>query len=166
MVFAFTPLTRPSPRRLTICRYCQPALGRFLVGGAVLFPYTLRHLSPHLHHRLVVSTPSIGDQWWRRMWVSSTLYNRSNASRAASVSLLAIPRAARNRRVSLSISVQRQNPPECALSGVHPFHRTISKVNFSKRSDVELHPDEGGVVEEEPHQRVQTGVLSASGNRA
>ena len=48
---------------------------------------------------------------------------------------------------------------------MHPKRRTIPLVNFSKRSDVELHPDEGGVVEEKPHQRIQTGVLPAGAHR-
>lgn len=42
---------------------------------------------------------------------------------------------------------------------MHPFHRTAAEVSFSTRLDVELHPDQGGVVEEKPRQRVQAGVL-------
>src|SRR3954452_24515868 len=46
MVFALTPITRPLWRCLTICRYCQPSWGCFLVGGRPLplysgtFPHT------------------------------------------------------------------------------------------------------------------------------
>jgi transposase len=50
-------------------------------------------------------------------------------------------------------------------AGVQPFHRTTSLVNFSKRSDVELHPDEGGGIEEKPHRGVQASVLPAGRNR-
>jgi hypothetical protein len=49
--------------------------------------------------------------------------------------------------------------------GVHPKRRTTRIVNFSKRLDVELHLDQGGVVEEKPLQRVQARVLSAGGYR-
>src|SRR5215211_3931517 len=36
-------------------------------------PSILRHFSPYLHHRLVISTPSIGDQWRWRMPMSSLI---------------------------------------------------------------------------------------------
>src|SRR5215213_3881980 len=114
MVFAFTPVTRPSSRRLTICRYRQPAWGRFLVGGRPLplysgtSPHTSTNASSYPPHPS--ETNGGGECLCPRRFLSC-----SNASTAASVSLLAHPRAARS-RVSLSISVQRQNSPRLAHS--------------------------------------------------
>src|SRR5215207_625010 len=113
MVFAFTPLSRPFSRRLTICRYCQPAPGRFLVGGLPLPLYS--GTCPHTSTIASSYPPHPSETNGGGECGCPRLFSRLKASRAASVSLLAIPRAAR-KRVSLSISVQRQNSPECALS--------------------------------------------------
>src|ERR671912_356330 len=109
MVLAFIPITRPFCRCLTICRYCHCALGRFLVGGRPLPLYS--GTSPHTS--TIASSypphPSETNGGGERLCPPRCL-SCSNASMAASVSFLASPRAARS-RVSLSISVQRQNPP-------------------------------------------------------
>ena len=107
MVFAFIPITRPFSRCLTICRYRQSAPGRFLVEGRPLprysgtFPHTSTIASSYPPHPS--DTNDGGECGCPRL-----LFSCSNASMAACVSLLAIPRAARN-LLSLSISVQRQN---------------------------------------------------------
>src|SRR5215217_3958658 len=112
MVFAFTPVTRPSSRRLTICRYCQPALGRFLVGGRPLPPHS--GTSPHTSPIASSYPPHPSETIGGGECGCPRLFSCLKASTAASVSLLAIPRATL-RRVSLSISVQRQNSALSAL---------------------------------------------------
>src|SRR5215210_5490016 len=119
MVFAFIPITRPFSRCLTICRYCQSAWERFLVGGRPLprysgtFPHTSTIASSYPPHPSDINGG--GECGCPRL-----LFSCSNASMAASVSLFAIPRAALS-RVWLSIKVQRQNSPVSALSWQPPF---------------------------------------------
>jgi hypothetical protein len=51
---------------------------------------------------------------------ADAFFSRPNASMAAWVAVFAIPRAAR-KRVSLSISVKRQNSPSLSLSMRPPY---------------------------------------------
>ncbi len=87
------PITRPSWRRLTICRCCQPSWGRFLVGGRPLplyysgtFPHTSTIASPYPPH------PS-GTNGGGECPSPLPFFGCSKASMAASVSPFASPRA-------------------------------------------------------------------------
>src|SRR5829696_6214954 len=117
MVFAFIPITRPFSRCLTICRYCHCALGRFLVGGRPLPLYS--GTSPHTSTIASSYPPHPSETIGGGECRCPRLFSCLKASTAASVSLLAIPRAAL-RRVSLSISVQPELSAICLLF-VAPF---------------------------------------------
>src|SRR5215210_2266317 len=89
-----------------VCRYCHCALGRFLVGGRPLPLYS--GTSPHTSTIASSYPPHPSETIGGGECRCPRLFSCLKASTAASVSLLAIPRAAL-RRVSLSISVQRKN---------------------------------------------------------
>src|SRR3954464_15810912 len=95
MVFALTPITRPLWRCLTICRYCQPSWGCFLVGGRPLPLYS--GTFPHTSTTIASPYPPHPSQINGGGECSCPLlfFSCSNARMAASVSLFASrPRAA------------------------------------------------------------------------
>ena len=117
-VFAFLPITRPLWRCLTICRYTAnlpPGVASW--WEAVPSPYT-RALLPtplpllqHIHpiHRRPTAAENADDV------LCSSLAALKGLNSGLRFALCKPPRAARS-RVSLSISVQRQNSPLCAPS--------------------------------------------------
>src|SRR5215207_6680751 len=116
MAFGFTPITRPFSRCLTICRCRHPAWGFFLVGGRPIPRYS--GTFPHTSTIASSYPPQPSEINGGGECRCPRRFNCSNASMAPRVSVFAIPRAAR-KRVSLSISVTRQNSPALSLS-IHP----------------------------------------------
>src|SRR5215204_4359578 len=73
MTFVSTCTRRPPARCLTTCTYCQPASGRFRLGGNPL-PFSGGTRAPGLDHRFTICALAVGGDC-RRSLLVATLFD-------------------------------------------------------------------------------------------